>query len=270
MNLSYIVPIPAAVCYHDGMEITYPSAHKWVEQLTNDPLEHLGKNNRARLRSTLNKMDDTNIRYEVAPLTREIIDWFTPLYQDTIGQKQNGKVFDIYGSTLGKQSSVPYFALLLYEDDEPVGATIFSERKTILSIAYRIYPHKWSSHKLQANPSLYTEYVIRQHACEQGYHQLTHGKDRNPYGVNSNIGLALFKLSVGCNIFLPTAHYEVHTGDLFDFTEDVLVFLQPTTDDTDRITRGILYASEAGLKKYKSLTTYSESVAIEAVLRQDT
>lgn len=230
---------------------------------------HLGKNNRARLRSTLNKIEETSISYAVTSLTAEIIDWFTPLYQATIGQKQNGKVFDIYGSTLGKQSSVPYFALILYEGDTAIGATIFSERKTILSIAYRIYPHRWQHHKLQANPSLYTEYVIRQHACGQGYHQLTHGKDRNPYGPNSNIGLALFKLSVGCHVFLPSTAHEVHTGTLEDFTEDILVFLQPKEGDT-RITKGILYASTEGLEKYDSITKYPDSVNIQTIPRPTT
>jgi len=248
------------------MHITYPAAHKWIEQLTEDPIAHLGKNNRARLRSTLNKLADTSIHYEVKPLTTDIIDWFTPLYQEAIGQKQNSKIFDIYASTLGKQSVVPYFALILYENDEPVGATIFSERKNILSIAYRIYPYHWETHKLQANPSLYTEYVIRQHACERGYTQLTHGRDRNPYGVNSSIGLALFKLSVGCQVFLPNAQYETHTNELTDFSEDILVFLQPDAEQK-QITQGILYASEAGMEKFSSVTKYPDSIEIELITR---
>ena len=253
------------VYYAACMKINYPSHHKWNKPLADDPFYSFGKSNTARLKSTLNKIDNLDIKHEIAPLTEETLSWFTPLYNKTISNKNNPKVFDIYATTLGKNSKFPYFSLSLYENGSPIGATIFSERKNILSIAYRIYPNKWNDHKLQASPSIYTEYLLTKYGIEKGFTKLSHGRDRNPYGPNAHIGLAIYKLSVGCSVFTPSVSYEINTMELDDITTDTLVFEQPK--EGERITKGYLCVSKDTKDKYEQVTKYPEQIEIETIVR---
>ncbi len=249
------------------MLIKYPSEHKWIEPITSEAIGGLGKNNRARLRSTLKQIPESNITHSFELLTPEILSWFTPLYETQISEKGNPNIHKIYDNTLGKNSSYRYFALILKEKGNPIGATIFSERKKILSIAYRIYTNNWKHHSLQASPSLYTEYLINRYAHDKGYSQLSHGKDRNPYGANANIGLALFKLSVGCRIYLPSTAYEVKNLDLAKVEEDILVFEMPLSADDNRITKGYLCVQEETLAKYENVTKYPDQIEIKIITR---
>ncbi len=247
------------------MEIHYPSEHKWLEVISDNPLGELGKNNRARLRSTLNVIDTTTIEYSILPLTQEILDWFIPLYEQQISEKNNPKVHDIAAKTIYKVSKYKYFILVLRENGMPIGGTIFSKRKNLISIAYRIYPANWSTHNLQASPSLFTEYAMNMYGHTEGFTLLSHGKDRNPYGRNASIGLALFKLSVGCNVYLPS-DYEVNTLDLATVEEDILVFEMPKNGET-RITKGYLCVTDDSLLKYENVTKYPERISIEIIKR---
>lgn len=248
------------------MKLRYATTHKWIETITADPLSELGKNNKSRIRSTVKNLLSADIKHEIKPLDQSILDWFVPLYLERIGSKENPKVFDIYGTTLGKESKYKYFALILFEDGEPIGATIFSERKNLLSIAYRIFPNQWKNHSLQANPSLYTEYLLNQYGWERGYKKLSHGRDRNPYGLNSHIGLAIFKLSVGCKAFLPSVDCMVDEIDLDEINEDILILVYP--EDGDQITNAILYVKDDNFYKYDQVTKYPNRLAVEVIYRQ--
>ncbi len=248
------------------MIISYATEHKWVEPILDDPMDGLGKNNRARLRSTLKNIYESGVTHSIELLTPEILAWFVPLYQAQISEKNNPKIHDIASNTIDKKTTYQYFALILKENGEPIGATIFSERKKILSIAYRIYSSNWKYHSFQASPSLYTEYLINRYAYRRGYRQLSHGKDRNPYGQNASIGLALFKLSVGCSVFLPSADYETKTIDLDSVTEDLLIFEHPQ-DTEKRITKGYLCVSNESLARYENVTKYPAQIKIEVIIR---
>lgn len=250
------------------MLITYPSAHKWVELVGAQPDSGLGKNNQARIRSTLKRIPETEISFNIEPLSEETLEWFMPLYTASIAQKHNPKIFDIRGTTIGKSSQYPYFALALYEAGHPIGATIFSERRSLISIAYRIYPLDWSQHKLQANPSLYSEYLLNEYAWKHGFIKISHGKDRNPYGLNAHIGLGIFKLSVGCTPYLPTTSYEMLTLDLTAIDTDVLIMLPPETGA--QITNALLYTKEEHFNRYSQITKYPERLSVEVKFRPTT
>lgn len=236
-----------------------------METITENPLSELGKNNKARLRSTLNTLDKTLISYTTEPLTHAILEWFTPLYIQQISEKNNPKLHDIAGKTIDKKSKFPYFILILKENNIPIGGTIFSKRNNILSIAYRIYPQNWNNHNLQASPSLYTEYIINSYGHQEGFSILSHGKDRNPYGINASIGLALFKLSVGCNVYLPN-EYTVASLDVTNVQQDLLIFEMPAESET-RITQGYLCVTNESLPKYENVTKYPEKIKIDIILR---
>jgi|GEM_PF-2197896 len=248
------------------MKITYASHHKWSKPVVGDNFPLFGKNNQNRLHSTLNNIENTNITHEFSPLTNETLNWFIPLYQETISTKTNPKIFDIRDTTINKNSIYKYYSLVLFENNVAIGATIFSERDTILSIAYRIYPNNWVDNKLRAGPSFYAEYLLNSYASQKGFKLISHGRDRNPYGLNSHIGLAIFKLTVGCTASLLNSSYEVKNIDLDEIDRDVLIFKHPT--ESRQITEGVLYASEENVHKYTQVTKYPEKLLVETIIRK--
>lgn len=248
------------------MIIQYPTSHTWVKSVVADPLTGFGKNHTVRIKNTLKKITESNVTYRIEPLTPAIIDWFTPLYTEMVGEKSNAKISDIYTSTLGKEANYPYNALILLEAGIPIGATIFSERKATLSFAYRIYPNHWQHNSLPAGPSLYAEYIINDYASQKQFAKISHGKDRNPYGYNAGIGLALFKLSVGCSIYLPNGQSDTASIDLDAVTDDILVFAYPQAD-IKQISQAYLCVGHAAYEKYHSITKYDHLVHTTIRLR---
>lgn len=246
------------------MKINYANAHRWRKTLTESGSDGFGKNSINRIKSTLKKIDATSIRYEFKKLDQDFLDWFTPMYETRINEKDNPRVFNIKEKTLDTDRDYSYLAL--YEDERPLGATIFriTEDK-ICSIAYRTYSNKWTKEKLQANPSLLTEYLVCNYALEKGIFTVSHGKDRNPYGINSSIGLAAFKLSVGCHPITPD-DFEISTISTDTLTEDALIFEYPGVEKT-RTKHGYLITSRETEEKWSQVTKYPELIKVEVVYR---
>ncbi|MAZ56705.1 hypothetical protein CL653_02860 [bacterium] len=249
------------------MIISYPNGHRWRKPVIADPLQHFGKSNRARVRSTLNRVHEYDVKFAIEELSADFFTWFKPLYESHIGAMQNGKIYDIEGTTLYKENSdKKYYSITLYEKDRPTGGTIFSCLEDMLSFAYRVYGHDWVEAKLPASPSFYMEYITSKYAYDIGLKTISHGKDRNPYGLNSAIGLGMFKLSVGCKPLLPKK-YEISTIDTDQIQTDALIFEMPNRDDVE-IKKAYLVAKEANLPKYLQLLKYDDFLKIETILRQ--
>jgi hypothetical protein len=103
-------------------------------------------------------------------------------------------------------------------------------------------------------------------AFDQGKTIISHGKDRNPYGLNSAIGMAGFKLSVGCRPSNVTdGTYEIHTLDTDKLTEDCLILEQPK-EGTD-ITKAYLVTSRENGHKHLQVTKYPEQLSVEVLYR---
>jgi hypothetical protein len=245
------------------MSISYPNHHRWNNELSDDIFDSFGKNRRSRLRVILGAVNsgETSIAYRIVPLDNDIVEWFTPLYTKTIAQKNNAKIFDIRSTTIGKDSPYTYFALVLEEAGVPVGATIFSEREDFLSIAYRVHPADWKHHSFQTSPSVYTEFVLMEHAYNLGFRRISHGRDRNPYGLNSDIGLCVFKLSVGCVPSLPEPdNYLVETLNCDELTVDTLVLHLPNSGT--RITEASLFVCGEITDKIRQVTRYPKVLTV--------
>jgi hypothetical protein len=176
------------------------------------------------------------------------------LYEARINEKENPRVFAIAEKTLGGKKPEKYFSMALYEDNTAIGGTIFSLTDDKLSIAYRTYQNNWLQANLQANPSSYTEYLLNVEAQQQNKSIIIHGKDRNPYGLNSSIGLANFKLAAGCHPELPKV-YEVNTIDTDTLTRDVLIFAFPEPGETT-IKKAFLIVDDAGFEKWSQVAKY--------------
>ena len=244
--------------------IPHSSHHVWFKDLpTGDILECSSKKTRYRLRKTLKEIDKVEVTTDIAPLSDAFFSWFTPIYKENIGKKKNARMHDVYDQTLGnKESKYPYYTLTLNEGGIPTGGTIFSVRDDRVSIAYRTYPNKWSGMQLSASPSIYTEYLISKHAQELGKEKISHGLDRNPYGPNASIGLAYFKLQIGCYPHLPK-NCELHEFDSNKLREDTLLLVAPK--EGGRIREAILFIESGKEEEYAHLLKYPEQLEITII-----
>ena len=242
------------------MYLQHADKTKWIKEISADPIENFGKNARSKLRATLDRIAEYNIACVVRELDDDFLGWFMPLYQAHISRKHNPKIFNIRETTLENTShSFPYFSLALLENNKPIGGTIFSVREDNVSIAYRTYQNKWNNAPLPANPSQYAEYKTAKHVVSLGKTKLSHGKDRNPYGLNANIGLAIFKLSVGCAPILPEK-YEIYDLDTTTLKRDVLILLLPQKGT--HIKTAYLFTTPEKESGYSQLQKYPDRLEV--------
>lgn len=246
------------------MKIKYADHHKWVKTLSlDDNLASFGDSNKEKLKSTLNKINETNVTSIIESIDNEFLNWFVPLYSDNLLKKDNPKISPVREKVFNVDKE--YLALKLYEDQLPIGATIFTHNGEFVSVAYRSYGNNWQTAQLRANPSLYTEYLLEQYTREVDYKKILHGRDRNPYGTNASIGLAIFKLSIGCQPYLSKT-YEIGELDTESCSKDVLVFEYPD-NTTDVITKGYLITSKETLPKWIPVTKYPHLLDVEIIYR---
>lgn len=246
------------------MKIAYADNHKWVKKISTDILTDLGSNAAKKIRKILNEIEQHEISHTIEPLDEAFITWFEPLYVKRINGKSNPNVYDIRATTLHRShAKYPYHSLTLYEKGVPVGGTIFTIREDRVSLVYRAFQPTWSfPHR--CSPALLAEYIITEYTQKLGKDTLVHGSDKNLYGVNSDIGMAVFKLSTGCHPELQKK-YSVTEIDLSTFDSDVLVLELP--QQGTRITTAYLYASEACAEKYAQLFKYEKDLHVIHVPR---
>lgn len=250
------------------MIIEYSPFHRWFKEAIENPEDLFGKKNKKRILSTLPKISEHPITHSIKPLDEEFLHWFTPLYSEIIGAKDNAIVHDIHEATLGKGSEAIYWCLELLENNTPVGGTIFRIKDEKILIAFKVYPHNWKEGTLQANPSLYTEYLLSKFAYDSGKEIISHGKDRNPYGINAAIGLATFKLSTGYKpyLLLEKENCESKTIETDTIKVDSLLLHHPQMNTyNDPIIKATLLVSRETEPKYLQVCSYPESLKIETV-----
>jgi hypothetical protein len=251
------------------MEIKYAKFHRWYKPVIAEPAELFGAKIKKRVYSSLERISDTNIvRVDIKPLTQDYIDWFTPLYESMLQTKDKAVVHDIYQSTLGNQESESeYWSLTLYENDLKVGGTIFGVRDEKIMTAFKTYNYSWNELTLQAGPTILAEYYLCKHAFDVDKKQISHGKDRNPYGINAAIGLATFKLSLGyqANILETSDDYTCTTLETNTIDEDSLIFHYPMQDQ--EITEATLITAKDSQSKYAQLLSYTDKMKIHTVIR---
>jgi hypothetical protein len=249
------------------MQVTYPSHHRWMRDISAGV--DIGVSGRIvkLITRSLPLLEENGVVAKIEPLHEGFFDEFTPMYIENIGKKNNAIVFDVKATTLGKADNIfPYFGYSIHENGKYIGGTIFSLRKDRVSYAYRTFEKNWFEAKLPANPALIGEHMIAEFARNQGINLLSHGKDRNPYGLNSAIGMAIFKLSVGCHPSNVTeGSYEIHTIETGEINEDCLILEQPK-EGTD-ITKAYLVTSRDNEHKYLQVTKYPNQLKVEVLYR---
>lgn len=241
--------------------------HRWVKQIHPEILPDFGKSGTKKITQLLAKVDSSDISYGFAPLDEAFFEWFTPQYLNQVGNKKNFGGQDVIAKTLHRENIMfPYYSLTVFESGKPLGGVIFTLRENKLSVAYRVFRNEWNNHPtLRCSPALYAEYLLTKHAVEKNLQFLVHGIDKNPYGVFAAIGLATFKLSVGCHPETCLTH-EVQEFTPTEYTDDILVFEYPK--DSKVIENATLITTEAKLPKYEQLLKYGHLLKIKTVLME--
>lgn len=249
------------------MQVTYPSHHRWLKDISAGFEIDFSGRAAKKIHAALPQLEGFNISYTIEPLNEAFLEDFIPKYEADIGSKQNALLHDVKGKTYNNEKSIfPYFCLSLKEHGVFIGGTIFSVRTDRVSYAYRTFNNNWIDAPVKASPALIGEYAVAQFACAQGLKYLSHGKDRNPYGLNASIGLATFKLSVGCRPYIGSDESDViKTIDTKDLKEDCLILEMPK--EGTAITKAYLVTTKETLEKYIQVTKYPELLAVEVLYR---
>lgn len=243
------------------MILTIPDKVSWRKTIGTDSFSHYNKTNAKRiLKTSLHQTRDA-IEYIVEPLTVEHLAWFEPMYIDKIAQKNNPQIINLYETTLGKLKG-NYNILIITEQNINIGAIIFSETSTDVNISYKIFTDTWITSTLPAGPSLYADYLLTEYSLNLKKGIISHGKDRNGYGMTSSIGLAIFKISLGYKPYLPKK-YALETYDDAAITTDVLYF---NSVPESLVLIGTLYTTKNTQHKWERLNSYTDQVKIDWII----
>jgi hypothetical protein len=168
--------------------------------------ENFSKNTAKKIQKAEENFKKSPYDLKIKPVTPNLLDQFMPLYRKNISQKQGARIMEVKQEILKRQKKKRYEAVTLHKDQKFLGALIFSyPRKDEISTAYKVFPYQLDDLKLPISPTYLAEYFFYDYAIKNKIKLIKHGKDKNLYGINSNPGLALFKLSIGCNPYVSKA-----------------------------------------------------------------
>jgi hypothetical protein len=218
------------------------------------------------INQSLPLLDENGVVITIKLLDEDFFIEFTPMYAANIGSKENALVHDVMATTLLQpRTNSTHYGFSIHEKGCYIGGTIFSLRSESVSYAYRTFQKNWNEARLNANPALIAEHMIAEFGRNNGKNNLSHGKDRNPYGLNSAIGMAGFKLSVGCAPFNLVGAYDIKTLDTDTLEKDCLILEQP--NEVGKITKAYLVTSRENEHKYLQITKYPNQLAVEVLYR---
>ena len=248
------------------MLLTIPNKIRWRREIDSDLLSQYSKRQRRSLRNTIEGFgSNPDLRFEILDLDEQLTDWFSKRYELFISAKKNPVLHNVADTTLNNPEGGVYKILIFYEADEATGGMIFSIRDNRINLVYKVFEYDWKQVALSAGPALYADYLLAEYASDLGKQYLSHGMDRNMYGLHTDIGLAVFKLSVNCKASLPNK-VEFITIDTEQIQDDTLILHSPL-EGTSEITEGTLFCSKENYTKYERLAKYPEQLAIKILYR---
>lgn len=248
------------------MKITHANQHSWIKSISENLLDNYGKSDRKRINKTLESLEKHGITWEFSIANEAFFKWFTPLYTNELESKNSDRIHDVYSKTVGKEGSVlTYKTLTLFENKTPIGGCVFSCWKDRYSISYRMFKPQWENDSRIASPALFGEYLMDEHTLSNKKIKLVHGQDRNPYGLFSSIGVANFKLAVGCRARLPVKYDEV-TTDIDSLDQDTLILHLPKFGK--EITEATLILVKNEISKYEQLFSHNTKIHINLIDNQ--
>lgn len=228
---------------HMQIDCMHPEKISWRLDISSykDPLEPFGEKTRKRIIKTKKLHEGYGYVIKCEDFSEDIFNKFLVIYKHHI-KRIGGILHDVKDKIItNPRHNFPYKFINAYKNGKYQGGIIFSDRVEHLVVAYRAIPHELEI-KLPINLSYVMEYYLNKYALESGKKYIRRGRDRNPYGLNLSIGLALYKLQLG-NYPILVPNQELTIIHCFDWKEeDTLVFLPPTKGD--RINMAIMYSSK--------------------------
>lgn len=215
----------------------------------------ISKKQAQRVKKALALLASSDYRFAVDTVDADYLNQFVPPYEGNIGQKKHATVFNVRDTILEKQKTGRvYESISLRKGDTLLGGVIYSIRERSVSVAYRTFPHKLFVH-LPISCSYIAEHYLVARALELHKKKISHGRDINVYGQNSDIGLADYKLRIGATPYASlTPRNEFKDVTTLHVTDDTLVLL--ATERSQRVSQAVLYSrldETAAAEKYNGL-----------------
>jgi hypothetical protein len=224
------------------MILEYPEFVAWDKKIdSSDALNNFNARQKKYLASFIKSDNFSRIHHKIEFVNDTFLDLFIPFYTKSIEAKKNPYVVDIKKLIELNSAKHEIYCLSIFEDNEFVGGSIFIHRKERITTSVKSYLRKWSTFNNSVSPTLLAESYFYEHAIEHDYKQVSHGKDRNPYGLNSNINLCATKLQLGYVPQLPKKG-DCKTISIENINEEVLVMLKPTSGNI--ITNAVLFSND--------------------------
>jgi hypothetical protein len=208
----------------------YPNKIRWKTDLTKYSDENVGLifggKNAKKILDSIDILKKNDYEFISTAYDHSYLNDFYPIYKKMLDSKASPNIIDI-GSNVEKQISIgmQVRTLSLYFKKKFVGGSINIITDDTYINGFNAIPFE-TDLKLKVNNINYirTFYHIKE-AKSLSKSIYSAGRDRNFYGINSAIGLAIFKLRTGAVAYVNDAEdYELVPDFSWDGKEDVLAF----------------------------------------------
>jgi hypothetical protein len=211
------------------VDLVYPTKITWRVSFDeiSDPIMVFGKLIRKKIKSDLRKLAQSEYFFKVEDVDVAYIERFVPLYKRNLETKHNILISDIRGKVIDNpRHNFKFQALSLYKNDLYLGGLIFSIRDDHFVGAYRAFPRTLEDLHLKEGVGILCDYFLYEYALKLKKRFVRRGKDRNCYGQNADIGLAMYKLKAGNTAYmLEQSIYEGEsTCFVWDEKKTILIF----------------------------------------------
>jgi len=224
----------------------FPEKVAWKLGISNSTsiFEHISKSTRAKIKKSLKIYKELGYSFEFEEITEKNIDLFVNIYTQNILSKKNPKIFNIkeyLDDHAAKDKE--YVHLCAYKNDIYIGGCILAIKKDIINFAFKVFPLEDKGGDL--NLTLLVEYFVFEKALELNKNYIFHGADSNLYGEHSNIGLAMFKLSLGHYPFISSSKDNKINKYIWSGDKDVFGFTcEENSQPGDELTTGVLFIAD--------------------------
>lgn len=218
--------------------ITYPQHIVWHVDVSSstDALNCFSKKIAKRIRRGITYLENAGYTFVTEPVDDAYIDLFFPLYKENILQKDNPHVFDVK-TELQKRATegFPIEAVSLYKGTTYLGGVIYRILDEQLTINYRVFLREFDV-KTPIGASMIADYFVYKKAIELHKTTVSHGRDRNLYGLHSGLGLPLFKLHAGAKPKIkPSKDLVFYSRTIDDFIGDSVEITASTAPEAKSI-----------------------------------
>ena len=226
-----------------NINCAYPQKISWRIDISNykDSLNPFSDKTRKRISKAKKLLDEQGYMIRCEDLSEKLINQFVYIYNHHIG-KLGGLVHDVKEKIFNNPPhKFPYKFFNIYHKEIYVGGLIFSDRGDHLVVAYKAIPHRLNI-KIPISLSYIAETYLYKYALDNNKMYIRRGSDRNLYGIELSIGLALYKLQIG-NYPILVPDKKLTIINCFDWKEeDTLVFLAPQVGN--KIDQAMMYSTK--------------------------